>query len=204
MDLKLSFIGITANDFDASFRFYTETLGMNTRDWRPGWALFDTTGMVFELFGDGSHSGAKDQMVEPVLHVADAEIVAHKLHQNGVMVTARLDGRKSGPYLDFAAADHLIWLLQSEPGSPVSLSRPHIGAVEVKTERDRFEDTRQFYEHVMGMNLAESHEHDALLVQEEGEPVLILVAGGMTRPRITDRRQAPHFLSFQTQDIEAA
>ena len=57
MDFKLNFLGVTVCDFDNSFRFYTETLGMLALDTKPDWALFDTTGMTFELFGGGEHRG---------------------------------------------------------------------------------------------------------------------------------------------------
>src|SRR5262245_44523198 len=129
MDLKLNFIGITVNDFDSSFRFYTETLGMKTRDWHSGWALFDTTGMVFELFGDGAHNGGNSQTVQPILYVADTRTVSRELNKMGIVIMGIFDGRDDAPFAGFVAPEGLCWLLQDSPDQSESndLSKLHIG-----------------------------------------------------------------------------
>ena len=53
VDLKLNFLGITVADFEPSYRFYTEVLGIEARHSKPDWTYLETTGMTFELFSGG-------------------------------------------------------------------------------------------------------------------------------------------------------
>src|SRR5712692_11874713 len=87
MNMKLNFVGEWAADFDAAVRFYTETLGLESSRSRPGWAWFDTRGMMFELFAGGMIDPGRDwgrsQLVRPVLGVADLESATHDLRRRG-------------------------------------------------------------------------------------------------------------------------
>ena len=53
MDFVLNFVGVVVADFARSFRFYTEVLGVEAQDAKETWAFMETTGLVWELFGEG-------------------------------------------------------------------------------------------------------------------------------------------------------
>ena len=56
MDFKLNFLGVNVVHFDEAFHFFTQILGIRSRYVESNWAYLETTGMTFELFGDGTPS----------------------------------------------------------------------------------------------------------------------------------------------------
>src|SRR5687767_7067261 len=110
MDFKLNFLGVTVCDFDNSFRFYTETLGMLALDTKPDWALFDTTGMTFELFGGGEHRGGESQTITPLLHVAE-EGLLERLSKKGVQFNDEIWATQGSLGAQFFAPERLAWQL---------------------------------------------------------------------------------------------
>ncbi len=209
MDFKLNFLGVYVNDFGSSFRFYTETLGMVALDSRVNWALFDTTGMTLELFGNGSHRGGECQVIFPGLRVSDVSGLIDILKAKGVALghTIRMaDGTTSGGII---APEGLLWLLEDGPRLRVgpSLSKPHISGVRLDTTLDGLNSHRAFYEKTMGLRVDNSGSDWILFGQGEGAPELFILGhqeGGKKRPPISSRREAPHYLSFETRDIERA
>ena len=209
MDLKLNFIGVTVCDFDTSFRFYTETLGMTARDSRPSWALFDTTGTIFELFGGGKHKGGDSQTVLPCLHVAGLEKVVERLKGHGVHLDGESEGGQVPGGVRFVAPEGLRWCLSDDPAyySGESMGKPNIATIYLSTGQDKLEALHRFYVQLMGLTLIAGDTYSRRFRNETGEPELIIQVdpdGGKQRPVISNRREAPHYLSFQTVDIEPA
>ena len=217
MDFRLNFLGVTVCNFETSFKFYTEMLGMAARDTKPNWALFQTTGMTFELFGGGIHKGGESQTIIPSLHMVGAENFMETLSQKGVQFKGEIAFTQGVSSVEFIAPEGLRWRLiishssewttpfMAVPPPPEGI--PRINAVSLMTGYDKFHQLRSFYEDLMGLSFTEGEDHLLRFGQGVGEPELLIfhdMESGKQRAPILTRQEAPHYLSFETGNIASA
>jgi len=216
VDFKLNFLGVTVSDFDDSFRFYTEALGIIALDTKHDWALFETTGMTLELFGGGRHKGGVSQTIIPRLHVAEEGLI-ERLSQKGVQFEDEIRAAQGTMGAQFLAPEGLAWQVivstSSGPITPLTAipappeGKPQIDLVTLMTGYEQLAVLDSFYQDIMGLSLVNERMDWRRLKQEPDGPELLLVsdpAGRKKRSPISNRREAPHYLSFETQDIKRA
>jgi predicted enzyme related to lactoylglutathione lyase len=208
MNMKLNFVGVWAAAFEAAFRFYTETLGLESSRSSPGWAWFDTRGMMFELFGGGLIDPQRDwgrgQQVRPVLGVADLESATLDLRRRGVSLGDELTPGPWGRLRELTAPEGIRWALaeDSSLAPEPSLDNPHILGAEMKVHN--LPAQRAFYSDVMGLQpeldaqVQLGPNHGRLrLNQQPGEPFLVLQPGATS----AHSDPPPVRLSFETRNI---
>lgn len=209
VDLKLNFLGITVADFEASYRFYTEVLGIEARHSKPDWAYLETTGMTFELFSGGvpptpDRSWGRGQAIRPSFQIADLRRTISDLRRKGVVFVGDIESTTWGERIEFIAPEGIRWTLAYAPDYPFgsSLRKPHLGWVEMKAHS--LPAQQAFYADVMGLRPEESDHTQVIFQQGLGEPLLFLKPGGHPLPAIQSRMLAPLFISFETDNIERA
>lgn len=209
MNFKLNFLGLIVADFELSYHFYTQVLGIQARLAKPDWAYFETTGMRFELFNGGMPSPparlwGRGQTIRPALQIVNLERSVCDLRRKGTEFVGTIERWAWGKRIGFIAPEGICWTLAHAPAYPFgeSLCKPHFGWVEMKVHD--LAGQRAFYGNVMGLRLSEGGEECVVLHQDPGEPLLILEPGGHPRPATQDQRQFLHFISFETADIEQA
>ena len=215
MFLELNWIGIHVADFERSLQFYTEILGIRASDVKPDWAYMETTGMVFELFGDREQPASDQftwghgQPVRPSIQVADLHETIATLHQRGVQFTTDIEQTSYGEKIEFAAPENRRWTLVHTPNYPASadLNKPHIGWLELKV--NRLAEQQQFYNEILGLQPVDGENGQVLLRQSPGEPILILESGGQRAApfQIKENKLQPlpsHLMSVETDHIEEA
>jgi predicted enzyme related to lactoylglutathione lyase len=209
MELKLNFLGVTVADFALSYRFYTETLGIEAKSSKPDWALLQTTGMTFELFSGGvppssDRTWGQGQTMRPGLQVADLQGTVSELRRKGVTFVGAIERTRRGERIEFIAPEGIRWTLAHAPGYPFasSLLKPHLGWVEMKAHN--LTGQRAFYADVMGLRQEAGAEAQVVFRQEPGAPLLFLESGGQPLPAVPSRMLAPTFISFETDNIEHA
>jgi len=125
----LSHIGLRVTDIARSKRFYVDTLGSQLVREIDGAALINMYGMLFALYGDGSHSASRDRF-DPFRvgldHIALAiedpnilgnlkrELDAAGVRNNGVEV----DPETHDKYISFYDPDGIAWELYSVTDPP--------------------------------------------------------------------------------------
>ena len=215
MFLILNWIGIHVADFETSLRFYKEALGIRASDIKPDWAYMETTGMVFELFGD-SEQPASDQStwghgqpVRPSIQVADLHETVAALRQSGVQFTTNIQQTAFGEMIEFAAPENRRWTLVHTPSYPLDMhsNKVHIGWLELKVEH--LTEQQWFYSEVLGSQPENRDSGQILLKQGPGEPILFLETGG--QPAVSfqiaqNALQPPpsHLMSVETDNVEEA
>ena len=207
MDFKLNFLGLTIANFELAHHFYTAVLGLEARYSRPDWTIFATTGMTFALFNGGMPSPparlwGRGQTIRPVLQIADLERTVFNLRCKGIDFVGAIEQQAWGERIEFIAPEGIGWRLAHAPAYPFgsSLRRPHLGWVEMKVHD--LVGQRAFYIDVMGLQPEEDCGQQVILHQAPGEPLLFLEPGGHPLPAIQNRRQACHFIGFETTNIE--
>lgn len=199
MDLKLNFVGLLVEDFNRAFRFYTEVLGMVARHSRPGWAYFETTGAIFEMFQGDALPSSRWQSVVPTLAVSHLQEVAKGLRGRGVSLLDRDDTAEG---LTFADPDGRAWYLTDDGPGSAGLEKPRISRFTLACEQ--IDAQSAFYRDVMLMQLTSRQSDRTLFTQDEGDPTMVLRNGGRARVRVSDRTAVPHYISFETDDITQA
>jgi len=219
MDFKLNFLGVTVADFEPSYRFYTEVLGIEARHSKPDWAYLETTGMTFELFGLESselsafqrgvpptrdQSWGRRQTIRPSFQIADLESTVSDLRRKGVEFVGDIERTTWGERIEFIAPEGFRWTLAHSPTYPFgsSMRKPHLGWVQMKAHD--LAGQQAFYTGVLGLRPEEGDEGQVVLRQGQGQPLLFLEPGGQSLPAIQGRRQSPQFISFETDNIERA
>ena len=219
MDLKLNFLGVTVADFEPSYRFYTEVLGIEARHSKPDWAYLETTGMTFELFGlESSDLSAfqrdvlptpdqpwgRRQTIRPSFQIADLESTVSDFRRKGVAFAGDIERTAWGERIEFIAPEGFRWTLAHAPTYPFgsSMRKPHLGWVHMKAHDVAGQQV--FYTSVMGLRPEASDEGQVVLGQAPRQPLLFLEPGGQLLPAIQGRKQSPHFISFETDNIEQA
>ena len=215
MFLKLNWIGLHVADFETSLRFYTDVLGIRASDTKSDWAYMETTGMVFELFGD-SEQPASDQStwghgqpVRPSIQVANLHETVAGLRQRGVQFTTDVEQTSFGEMVEFAAPENRRWTLVHTPSYPLDMNsnKIHIGWLELKVER--LTEQQWFYSEVLGLQPENGKDGQVLLQQGPGEPILLLEPGGQRAAPfqiVQNALQPPpsHLMSVATDNIEEA
>ena len=219
MDFKLNFLGVTVADFEPSYRFYTEVLGIEARHSKPDWAYLETTGMTFELFGIESselsafqramlptsdRSWGRRQTIRPSFQIAELESTVSDLRRKGVEFVGDIERTTWGERIEFIATEGFRWTLAHAPSYPFgsSMRKPHLGWVQIKAHD--LAGQQSFYTGVMGLRPEEGDEGQFVLRQRPGQPLMFLEPGGQQLPAIQSRKQSPHFISFETDNIERA
>jgi catechol 2,3-dioxygenase-like lactoylglutathione lyase family enzyme len=219
MNIKFNWLGIHVSDFEASLHFYTEALGMNATDIKSNWAYFETTGITFELFGDGMPPASdrlawgQGQALRPSIQVSDLRGTIAELRQRDVEFTGEIEQTTFGEWIEFMGPENMRWTLAQTPVYPFSQSlhtpseRPfgeaHIGWIELKV--DRIVEQRAFYRDVLGLQAEEIKNGRVVLRQRPGEPLLFLESGGQRAAPLQINQGAlqplPSHISFETDDI---
>lgn len=209
MGFKLNFLGITVADFEPSFRFYTELLGIEAKHSKPDWAAFQTKGMKFELFSGGSpllsdRSWGRGQAIRPSFQVADLKSTISDLRRKGVAFVGDIQKTTWGESIEFTAPEGIRWTLVHAPSYPfgTGLRNPHLGLVEIKTQN--LLRQRTFYADVMGLQPSDGTRDQVIFQQEPGEPLLFMEPSRQPLPAIQSRSQDPIFISFETGNIKQA
>ena len=125
----LSHIGLRVTDIARSKRFYVDTLGSQLVREIDGAALINMYGMLFALYGDGSHSASRDRfdpfrvgldhialaIEDPnILENLKRELDAAGVRNNGVEV----DPETHDKYISFYDPDGIAWELYSVTDPP--------------------------------------------------------------------------------------
>lgn len=224
MDTELNFLGIRVADWQASYRFYADILGMHSElapklgvwaslgggwdDYRAG-----SGSIIVELFDGGRPPGGerawgREQAIRPSIHVDDLQAAVEEARARGVPFTGGVEDTTWGKRMEFTAPDGIRWTLAEAPGYPSNsdVSRPYIGHVEIKAHD--LAGQKAFYREIMGMGLERESPAEVILGQGSGKPWLVLESGG-ERP-INDPRWAsrpvighPIFISYMAGDIRA-
>ncbi len=209
MDFKLNFLGVTVANFEESYRFYAETLGIEVKHFKPGWAAFQTTGMKFELFSGGppappDRSWGHGQAIRPSFQIANLKKIVDYLKNKGVAFIGDINKASWGEYIEFIAPDKIHWILAHSPhsASSVSLQRPYIGGVEIKAHNHKEQQT--FYTNLMGPPKSGLGKTGIIFRKADDEPLLVLESGGQLQSPIRSWVQAPLFISFETANIQKA
>lgn len=201
MDVKLNFVGVWAADFDPAFRFYTQVLGMESTRSSPGWAWFETHGMMFELFGGGSidpqRAWGRGQMIRPVLRVADLAAAVDDLRRRGIALGDETTVTPWARLRELTAPEGIRLALAEEPSPSVdpSLRNPHLLGAELKVHN--LSAQRAFFTEMMGLHPQQDAQGQLRLNQQPGEPFLLLQPGASSR----HSGPVPVRLSFETPDI---
>jgi catechol 2,3-dioxygenase-like lactoylglutathione lyase family enzyme len=207
MDFVLNFVGVVVADFARSFRFYTEVLGVQARDAKEDWAFMETTGLVWELFGEGvqppvNRAWGRGQANRPAIHVADLPGAIAELRARDVAFSGELERSCWGDRIELVAPEGIRWTLvqardlsasasryvrwpQTAPAPAASLPAselrsPHLGWVEVKA-RD-VAGQRAFYRDVIELRPDDAGDGRIVFRQRPGEPLLFLEGGGQAAP----------------------
>ena len=125
----LSHIGLRVTDIARAKHFYVDTLGSQLVREIDGAALINTYGMLFALYGDGSHSASRDSfnpfrvgldhialaIEDPnILENLKRELDAAGVRNNGVEV----DPETHDKYISFYDPDGIAWELYSVTDPP--------------------------------------------------------------------------------------
>jgi predicted enzyme related to lactoylglutathione lyase len=207
MDFVLNFVGVVVADFARSFRFYTEVLGVEAQDAKEAWAFMETTGLVWELFGEGvppppDRAWGRGQANRPAIHVADLPRAIAELRARDVAFAGELERRRWGDRIELVAPEGIRWTLVQARDLPAAASRyarwprtvsalaaslsaselrtPHLGWVELKA--CDVAGQRAFYHDVMGLRPDDAGDGRVVCRQRPGEPLLFLEAGGQAAP----------------------
>ena len=215
MFLKLNWIGIHVADFETSLRFYTEVLGIPASETKSDWAYMETTGMVFELFGNHEQpasdrfSWGHGQPVRPSIQVPHLHEMVATLRQRGVQFTTDIEQTSFGETIEFAAPENRRWTLVHAPNYPASanLNKPRIGWLELKV--DNLAEQQWFYSKVLGLQPENGNAGHVLLNQGSGKPILFLEPGGQRAApfQIAQNALQPppsHLMSVETDNVEEA
>lgn len=205
VSFEWNFLGVCATNWSESFRFYSETLGIQVRSQDGPWAVFGTgwdryragksRALVWELFQRPLPVASQDVgrsalEVELGIQVSDLEKAVAFVRSRGVVLVRSADGEvsNSASRFRFDAPGGTSWFLESRReavsnmSSVGSLAEPEILSVEFRV-RD-FLGQRAFYEQVLGLNVLESKDSRLLLGQNSGGPRLVLKkAREQIRPR---------------------
>jgi predicted enzyme related to lactoylglutathione lyase len=207
MDFILNFVGVAVADFARSFRFYTEVLGVEARGAKEDWAFMETTGLIWELFGEGvppplDRAWGRGQANRPAIHVADVPRAIAELRARDVAFTGELERSRWGNRIELVAPEGIRWTLVEARDLPASASRyvrwprttltpaaslptselraPHLGWVEVKAHD--VAGQRAFYRDVMELRPDDAGDGRVVCRQRPGEPLLFLEGGGQAAP----------------------
>ncbi|MBN1966569.1 MAG: VOC family protein [Anaerolineae bacterium] len=229
LDLTLNLMGVTASDWSAAYRWYTEVLGMETAkldpahgDWANlggGWEAWyaGETALVFELFDGGrsdpDRAWGRGQGFRPAIVIPDLDAALAALRARGVLFTGEVETVPWGRRAEFVAAEGVRWALAESAvlhtGSGVAI--PVIGLIEVKAHDLAL--SRAFYTDVIGLHVELAAPDTVLLAPAQGTARLALEPGGMpvrTPPDwtaatgLSPDRAHPVFISFMTPDVRAA
>jgi len=125
----LSHIGLRVTDIARAKHFYVDTLGSQLVREIDGAALINMYGMLFALYGDGSHSASRDRfdpfrvgldhialaIEDPnILENLKRELDAAGVRNNGVEV----DPETHDKYISFYDPDGIAWELYSVTDPP--------------------------------------------------------------------------------------
>ena len=139
MDFKLNFLGLTVVDFELSFHFYTEVLGIAAREAQPDWATLATTGITFALCNGGASPPparlwGQGQTIRPGLQIADLTKAVSDLRGKGIDFDGAIEWQKGREQIEFIAPEGIRWTLAHAPAYPFgrSLRKPHLGWIEMK------------------------------------------------------------------------
>ncbi|MGI8916046.1 MAG: VOC family protein [Chloroflexota bacterium] len=224
MDTELNFLGICAVDWQASFRFYTEILGMHSElaphlgVWASlggGWNAYraGSRSVIVELFDGGrpassARAWGHEQGIRPGIQVDDLDAVVAEARMRGVSFTGAVEATDWGHRIEFTAPEGIRWTLSDASGHPSGsdLARPYIGHVEIKAHD--LAGQKAFYRDIIGMELMKESAAQVIFGQGAGKPWLSLEPGGeqpINDPRWASRPAIgqPIFISFKTADIQA-
>lgn len=202
MDFVLNFLGLVVMDFNRSFDFYTTNLGIESSHSSPGWAWFDTRGMMFELFG--SQQPQQEQAFCPCLSISDLPSTVTALGDKGVRFVGEIAPSLWGESIEFVAPEGIHWrLAQALTTLPEqSIRNPRLAGVELKVHD--LVRQRAFYTQVMGLHAEDIDRGHVVCRQRPGEPILVLAPGEARVSALQTPNQPSSFLSFETYTIERA
>lgn len=196
-DLKLNFLGLSVADYEESFRFYSEVIGMEAHtvpQWKH-WAGYGETwdmptksqgrAMICEMFG-GAPPPPKDmrwghgQNVRPGIQVNNLTKIVEDLRKRGVRFTSDIERTPMGERIELAAPEGVRWTLAQAPGYPTSddMRKPRIGWVEIRVTE--LEAQKNFYNQILGLDVDTESASRVVLKQGPGEALVILEPGGET------------------------
>ena len=175
--------------------------------------------MTFELFGiespdlSASHRGVlpipdrswgRNQTIRPSLQIADLESTVSDLRRKGVEFVGDIERTTWGERIEFTAPEGFRWTLAHASSYPFgsNMRKPHLGWVEMSAHD--LAGQQAFYTGVMRLRPEEGDEGQVVFRQGSGQPLLFLEPGGQPLPAVENRMQSPHFISFETDDIEQA
>jgi catechol 2,3-dioxygenase-like lactoylglutathione lyase family enzyme len=222
--LELNFVGVCAADWNESYRFYTQTLGVRTESREGNWAMLGggwddylagrSRGMVLELFDgarppDPNRRWGDDQAIRPGILVTNLVKVVAAAKSRGVQFTGDIEATESGQRIEFEASEGIRWTIWQIAGARAGedLSRPYVGIAEVKTHN--LSGQRSFYRDVLGMRVESDDSRRIVLAHHPDGPRLVLEGGGETHYvelAMTKRpeRSQPIFLSVMASDLRNA
>ncbi|HVG19963.1 MAG TPA: VOC family protein [Blastocatellia bacterium] len=227
VDLKLNFLGINVTDFQESYRFYNEVLGIRDTGIQPEWEGFaqlgmtweeyfsaEAKGMIFELFNRKvqplhDSTWGNGQGFRPSIQVQDLDATIAEMRGRGVTFTGEVERTSIGRRIEFMAPEGIRWSLAHAPSYPAgaTLRRPHIGWVESKNEDLKAQQS--FYTEVMRLEVRDCGDDHCILGQGPLEPLLILEPGGTAARslpgwNVDSSLQQPVLISFMTYDVHGA
>ncbi len=221
--LSFNFIGVTVVDWQAAFKFFSETLGLRyTLEPSYGdWAAFakkesaeqheKNRSVSFELFDRGrpvtERCWGLNQGFRPGFHVSNLQTVMSKFD-----IPFTVQEPPWGKVAEFSAVEGIRFALTEIPDASYSddLATPCIGHVAIKCAN--FEAMQRFYVNVLGFTQTKVDTGYALLTQPDGFPFVILEPGGSeskfdvhnTPWEDNAVRAFPVFMSLMTSDVRSA
>ncbi len=230
MDFTLNFVGVAVADFARSLRFYTQILGVEARDAKENWAFLETTGLVWELFGEGGpppgdRPWGRGRANRPAIHVVDLLGTISELQARGATFAGDVERSGWGDRIELVAPEGIRWSLvqvQELPsatlrdvgrprpaplevaGSALGLRHPHLGWV--KTKAHDVAGQTAFFADVMVLRSEDAGDGRVVFRQRPGGALLFLEGGGQPAPAWRGGRTEgnPVRLSFETADIGRA
>jgi predicted enzyme related to lactoylglutathione lyase len=227
VDLKLNFLGINVTDYQPSYRFYSEVMGIRDTGIQPEWEGFaqlgmtweeyfsaEAKGMMFELFNRKTQARrdsvwGNGQGFRPSIQVQDFEGTIAQMRERGLTFTGEVEQTMLGRRIEFIAPEGIRWSLAHAPSYPAgaTLHRPHIGWTESKIEDLKAQQS--FYTEVMRLKVRDRDDDYCILEQGPLEPLLILESGGTAARSlpgwsVDSSLQQPVLISFMTYDIHGA
>lgn len=223
--MELNFIGATAANWHAACEFYTERLGIGSKETYPAFGNWAKLGagpnnywsgkfrsMIFELF-DGRPPGNKArhwghrQGFRPSIQVDSLDAMVAAARARGVPFTGEIETTDWGRRIEFSAPEGVRWTLSEARGRPAcsDLAQPFIGHVELKAHD--VAGQKAFYRDVMGLQLESENARCIILGQGPGKAWLTIEPGGekqVNSPALAKEPTQGHpiFISFMTYHLD--